>query len=96
MNKSIMDYGYANSPAKVRKAFHSMMSRAKNRDRIAQAKFEEPPYYMRFLKSWTTRREGYTNDESDGERRSCESYNGFDGRTDGDSGQDIAGHSTLE
>lgn len=62
MNKSIMDYGYVNTPAKVRKAFHAMMSKAVNRDRIAQAKFEEPPYYMRFLSSWTTKREEVENE----------------------------------
>jgi hypothetical protein len=95
MNKSIMDYGYANSPAKVRKAFHSMMSRAKNRDRIAQAKFEEPPYYMRFLDSWTTRKEEYTN-ESDGIRGIYESSNGYVRGTDADCGADFARHDALE
>ena len=59
MNKSIFDYGYADTPAKVRKAFHAMMSKSKNRDIIAKAKFEQPPYYMQFLASWTTRREEY-------------------------------------
>jgi predicted secreted hydrolase len=57
MSGRINDYGYLDTPSKVRKAFHAMMSKAKNRDRIAQAKFEEPPYYMRYLQSWTTRRE---------------------------------------
>lgn len=57
MSGRINDYGYIETPSRVRKAFHAMMSKAKNRDRIAQARFEEPPYYMRFLESWTTRRE---------------------------------------
>lgn len=44
-------------PLKRKQAFYYMASKEKNRDRIAQAKFEEPPYYMRYLQSWTTRRE---------------------------------------
>ena len=54
--QGLKDYGF-DKPIDKKRAFYDMMSKAKNRDRVAQAKFEEPPYYMRFLESWTTKRE---------------------------------------
>ena len=45
------------SPVKRKQAFYTMASKEKNRDVVAKAKFDEPPYYMWFLESWTTRRE---------------------------------------
>ena len=45
-------------PIKKKQAFYAMACKEVNRDIVAKAKFEEPPYYMRFLKNWTTKREG--------------------------------------
>lgn len=39
-----------------KKACYQMMSEEKNRDYLAKVRFEQPPYYMHFLESWTTNR----------------------------------------
>ena len=45
-------------PLKKKQAFYAMACKEVNRDIVAKAKFDEPPYHMRFLKNWTTKREG--------------------------------------
>ena len=45
------------SPVKRKQAFYSMASKEKNRDIVAKAKFDRPPFYMQYLESWTTGKE---------------------------------------
>ena len=55
MNNNL-DFNF-DKPIDRKKAFYRMLAKAKDRDIVAKARFDRPPYYMQFLSSWTTGKE---------------------------------------
>lgn len=48
--------GEFNRPVNAREAFYFAASKAEQTDYYAKLRWNRPPYYMQFLKSWTTNR----------------------------------------